>query len=88
VSNPRLLLCDEISLDLAPKVIRDIYGAVPRIRAAGTPLVVVEQDIRRAVRVADRIYCFMEGRVSLSGRPGALGRAQIARAYFGMEDGG
>ena len=87
MSNPRLLLCDEISLGLAPKVNRDIYGAVPRIRATGTTLVVVEQDIRQAMQVADRVYCFMEGRVSLSGRPEALGRAQIARAYFGMEDG-
>ncbi|TKD21947.1 ABC transporter ATP-binding protein [Rhodobacter capsulatus] len=85
MSNPKLLLCDEISLGLSPKVIRDIYAAVPRIRAMGTTLIVVEQDVGQALAVADRICCFMEGRVTLTGPPASLDRAQIAKAYFGLE---
>ena len=86
MSNPRLLLCDEISLGLAPKIIREIYASVPLIRERGTALVVIEQDIAQALRVADRVYCFQEGRVSLSGRPADLSRDAIAQAYFGLED--
>ena len=88
MSNPRLLLCDEISLGLAPKVIKDIYQAVPLIRAGGTSILVVEQDVGQAMAVADRVYCFMEGRVTLSGAPSELSRAQIAAAYFGTHDEG
>jgi branched-chain amino acid transport system ATP-binding protein len=83
MSNPRLLLCDEISLGLAPIVVRDIYAALPRIKQGGVSLVVVEQDIAQAMAVADRVYCFQEGRVTLSGPPSALSRDQIHEAYFG-----
>jgi branched-chain amino acid transport system ATP-binding protein len=83
MSNPELLLCDEISLGLAPVVIRDIYAALPRIRETGAAVVLVEQDIGRALGVADRVYCMMEGRVTLEGRPAALERAAIHAAYFG-----
>jgi branched-chain amino acid transport system ATP-binding protein len=83
MSNPRVLLCDEISLGLAPIVIRDIYAAFPRILASGASVVVVEQDIGQALRVADRIYCLMEGRVTLEGPPSALSREDIHAAYFG-----
>jgi len=83
ISNPRVLLCDEISLGLAPIVIRDIYAALPRIKEAGTSLIIVEQDIVQALQVADRVYCFQEGRLSLSGRPDELSRDQIHNAYFG-----
>lgn len=86
MSNPRLLLCDEISLGLAPKIIREIYAAVPLIRERGTSLVVIEQDIAQALKVATRVYCFQEGRVSLTGRPDELSRDAIAKAYFGTED--
>jgi len=84
MSNPKLLLCDEISLGLAPKVIKDIYQAVPRIRENGTAILVVEQDVGQALAVADRIYCFMEGRVSLTGTPDNMSREDIANAYFGI----
>ena len=67
MSNPRVLLCDEISLGLAPIVIRDIYAALPRIKASGTSVILVEQDIVQALKVADRVYCFQEGRMSLDG---------------------
>ena len=81
--NPRVLLCDEISLGLAPIVVKDIYKAVPAIKAAGASLIIVEQDIGQAMAVADRVYCMMEGRVTLSGTPNNLSRAEIHNAYFG-----
>lgn len=84
MSNPRLLLCDELSLGLAPVVIKDIYAALPGIKATGTSVLVVEQDVGQAMKVADRLYCFQEGRVSLSGRSAELSRAQISLAYFGI----
>ena len=83
MSNPRVLLCDEISLGLAPIVIRSVYDAMPRIKQNGTGIVLVEQDIAQAMRVADRVYCFQEGRVSLVGRPAELTREQVHLAYFG-----
>lgn len=83
MSNPDVLLCDEISLGLAPVVIKDIYAALPRIKEGGASVVVVEQDISTATRVADRVYCVMEGRVTLSGRPSELSRDAIQAAYFG-----
>ena len=86
ISNPKVLLCDEISLGLAPIVIKDIYDAVPTIKAQGTAMVVVEQDINQALSVADRVFCFQEGRVSLSGRPSELTREQIKAAYFGLKE--
>lgn len=84
MSNPRLLLCDELSLGLAPVVIKDIYAALPGIKAEGSSVLVVEQDVGQAMKVADRLYCFQEGRVSLEGRPGELSREQISLAYFGI----
>ena len=83
MSNPRLLLCDELSLGLAPIVVQDIYAALPRIRSAGTSLVIVEQDIAQAMRVADRVYCLQEGRITLTGQPAELSREAIHAAYFG-----
>ena len=84
MSNPRLLLCDELSLGLAPTVIKDIYATLPAIRAQGAAIVIVEQDISQALRVADRVYCLQEGRVSLTGRPAELTRDQVSAAYFGV----
>jgi branched-chain amino acid transport system ATP-binding protein len=83
MSNPRILLCDEISLGLAPIIIADIYASLPQIKADGTSVVLVEQDIVQAMKVADRVYCFQEGRLSLTGHPRELTREQIHRAYFG-----
>jgi branched-chain amino acid transport system ATP-binding protein len=83
MANPRVLMCDEISLGLAPIVIGNIYASLPRIRAQGASLVIVEQDIRRALASADRIYCFQEGKLSLTGRPSMLTPEQIHAAYFG-----
>ena len=84
MSNPTLLLCDELSLGLAPIVIKEIYDAMPAICAEGMTVVIVEQDVTLAQRVSQRIYCFQEGRVSLQGASDALTREQISRAYFGI----
>ena len=71
------------ALGLAPVVIRDIYASFPRIRAGGASVIVVDQDIGQAMKVADRVYCMMEGRVTLQGAPGDLSREAIHAAYFG-----
>ena len=84
MSNPRVLLCDELSLGLAPIIIRDIYAALADIKQRGTSVVLVEQDLLHAMSVADRAYCFQEGRVSLAGRPQDLSRDAIHAAYFGL----
>lgn len=83
MSNPELLLCDEISLGLAPVVIRDIYAALPAIRATGAAVVIVEQDIARALSVASRVYCLMEGRVTLTAPSKDVTREAVHAAYFG-----
>ncbi len=87
MSNPRLLLCDELSLGLAPIVVRDIYARLPEIVADGIAVVIVEQDIQQALKAAARAYCLQEGRVALSGDASALTREAVAAAYFGMKPG-
>jgi branched-chain amino acid transport system ATP-binding protein len=84
MSNPKLLICDEMSLGLAPIVIRDIYEALPAIAAEGITLVIVEQDVGLAMQVSNRLYCMQEGRVSLSGKSGEVTREQVSAAYFGL----
>jgi branched-chain amino acid transport system ATP-binding protein len=84
MANARLLLLDEVSLGLAPAVVDQLYAAVGEIRSVGTTLVIVEQDIQRALTVADRVYCLLEGRVSLAGEPGSLSRDEITKSYFGI----
>ena len=84
MSNPAVLLCDELSLGLAPIVIREIYAALPKIVADGMTAVIVEQDVATAQQMSQRIYCFQEGRVALQGRSNALTREQISAAYFGL----
>ncbi len=85
MSNPDLLLCDELSLGLSPAVVKDIYAVLPQIRSEGVSIVVVEQDIDMALRAADEIYCFMHGRVTLRGAPADLDKDRISAAYFGIE---
>ena len=84
MSNPRVLLCDELSLGLAPVVIKEIYAAFPMIKESGTSIIIVEQDIGQALRVADHVHCMMEGRITLSGKPAELSREAIHDAYFGV----
>jgi branched-chain amino acid transport system ATP-binding protein len=84
MANPKLLLCDEISLGLAPIVVRDIYARLPAILAAGISLVLVEQDVVQALKAVQRVYCLQEGRVALAGAAKDLTRETIAAAYFGV----
>ncbi len=84
MSNPSLLLMDEVSLGLAPIVVRQVYEAVPIIKAQGTTILIVEQDVNQAMSVADRFYCMLEGRISLTGTPAGADRQQITEAYFGL----
>jgi branched-chain amino acid transport system ATP-binding protein len=84
MANPRLLLLDEVSLGLAPIVIRQLYAALPEIRASGVTLLLVEQNVDQAVAAADHVYCLLEGRVALEGRPSDLSRDRIRAAYFGI----
>jgi branched-chain amino acid transport system ATP-binding protein len=81
--NPKLLLCDEISLGLAPKVVGEIYACFARIRQSGLAILLVEQDVQRALEVATNVHCFLKGRISLSGRGSELGIDAISHAYFG-----
>jgi branched-chain amino acid transport system ATP-binding protein len=84
MSNPRLLLCDELSLGLAPVVIRDIYQCLGAIAAEGTTVILVEQDINRALDASTRFYCFQEGRMALSAPTKDFDRAALTAAYFGL----
>jgi branched-chain amino acid transport system ATP-binding protein len=83
LANPRVLLCDEISLGLAPAIVNDLYAIIRRVRGRGIAIVIVEQDISRSLAVADRFYCLLEGRVSLAGRPAETSRETVIRHYFG-----
>jgi branched-chain amino acid transport system ATP-binding protein len=85
MANPRLLLFDEVSLGLAPVVVKGLYAALPTIIGEGTTVLIVEQDIGQALAVADRVICLLEGRISLEGTPADLERSQITAAYFGSE---
>jgi branched-chain amino acid transport system ATP-binding protein len=83
LNQPRILLCDEISLGLAPKVVKEIYASLPSISANGTAIVVVEQDVGLAQSASNRLYCMLEGRVTLSGVSSQITRDAIGAAYFG-----
>ena len=84
MANPELVLMDEISLGLAPVIIRQIYEALPGIVGEGLTAVIVEQDIAKALSVSQRVYCLQEGRVSLEGQSQTVPRDDITRAYFGV----
>lgn len=84
LANPQLLLCDEISLGLAPVVINELYKLIPAIKQRGIGILIVEQDIERSLAVADRFYCLLEGRVSLTGRPSEVTRDLVIKHYFGL----
>jgi branched-chain amino acid transport system ATP-binding protein len=86
MSNPRLLLLDEVSLGLAPLIVDQLYESLHVIMGKGTSLVLVEQDLGRAMDVCDRLYCILEGRIVLSGRPGEVTRDDVIAAYFGTRE--
>lgn len=84
LANPKLLLCDEISLGLAPLIVDSLYKLIPAIKERGIGILVVEQDITRSLAVADRFYCLLEGKVTLASRPGETSRDVVMKHYFGM----
>ena len=84
MANPDVILFDEISLGLAPVIIKSIYDALPDIVGDGMTALIVEQDISKALSVSSRVYCLQEGRVSLAGATGTVSREDITRAYFGV----
>ena len=84
VANPRVLLLDELSLGLAPVVVRRIYGMLPQILAAGLTVLLVEQDVSQALRVATHLQCLLEGHTTLEGRPADVTAEQVEAAYFGL----
>ena len=84
MSNPDVLLCDELSLGLAPIVIKEIYSAMPEITSEGMTVVIVEQDVAMVKLFSKRLYCFQEGRVSLQGDSHSLTNQEISHAYFGV----
>jgi branched-chain amino acid transport system ATP-binding protein len=85
VTNPQLLLLDELSLGLAPIVIERIYALLPEIVSEGIGVLLVEQDVTQALAVADRVHCLLEGKTSLVGTAAQLTAQQIERAYFGSD---
>jgi branched-chain amino acid transport system ATP-binding protein len=84
VANPRVLLLDELSLGLAPVIVQRIYGMLPQILASGVTVLLVEQDVTQALRVATHLQCLLEGHTTLEGQPSDVTAAQVEEAYFGM----
>jgi branched-chain amino acid transport system ATP-binding protein len=84
MSNPKLLLLDELSLGLAPVIVQSLYEVLPGVSASGTTILLVEQDVGQAVAAADRVQCLLEGRVTLEGNARDLDRDAIRAAYFGL----
>jgi branched-chain amino acid transport system ATP-binding protein len=84
MSNPRLLLMDELSLGLAPVAVEGVYRSLQVILAEGTTVVLVEQDVGRALAVAQRVVCMLEGRVVLEDDARALTRERVIEAYLGL----
>ena len=84
MSEPKLILCDEISLGLAPLIIKDIYRRLKLVNEEGLTIMLVEQDIKRSLKAAGYAYVMLEGKVVLEGIPSELGEAEVRKAYFGI----
>ena len=87
VANPRVLLLDELSLGLAPVIVQRIYAMLPQILESGVTVLLVEQDVSQALRVATHLQCLLEGHTTLEGIPAEVTREQVEAAYFGATDG-
>ena len=85
MTNPKMLLCDEISLGLSPKIIKDIYNALPEILSEGISIILVEQDLNLAISSSSYLYCLREGEIVLEGKSTELSRDFIGEAYFGVK---
>jgi branched-chain amino acid transport system ATP-binding protein len=86
VANPRVLLLDELSLGLAPVIVQRIYGMLPQILDSGVTILLVEQDVSQALRVATHLQCLLEGHTTLEGRPADVTAEQVEAAYFGAAE--
>jgi branched-chain amino acid transport system ATP-binding protein len=84
MTNPRLLLLDEVSLGLAPLAVDAVYESLARLIATGATVILVEQDLSRAMRIADRVVCLLEGRIVLEAAAAGLSRERVTEAYFGL----
>jgi len=84
MTDPKVLLCDEISLGLAPVVIKDIYKRLAQINSEGMTIVLVEQDIKRSLKTAQKAYIMLEGKVVLEGPPESFSEDKVKQAYFGI----
>jgi branched-chain amino acid transport system ATP-binding protein len=84
MTNPRLLLLDEVSLGLSPLAVDQVYESLRGLMSGGTTIILVEQDLSRALGVASRIACMLEGSIVLEGEAKSLNREQITAAYFGL----
>ncbi len=84
MSNPKVLLCDEVSLGLAPIIIKGIYQKIKQINELGLTIILVEQDIKRSLKAADYAYVMLEGKIALEGNPCNLTEEQVKKAYFGI----
>jgi branched-chain amino acid transport system ATP-binding protein len=85
VANPRVLLLDELSLGLAPVVVQRMYAMLPQVLESGVTVLIVEQDVSQALRVASQLHCLLEGHTTLAGAPAEVTRQQVEAAYFGGE---
>ncbi len=84
MTNPRLLLIDEVSLGLSPKAVEEVYACMTVLRESGTTVLLVEQDLSRALAVADRVICLLEGRIVLDSTTAGVTRDEVVTAYFGF----
>ncbi|MGD0196965.1 MAG: ABC transporter ATP-binding protein [Solirubrobacteraceae bacterium] len=84
MTNPRLILLDEVSLGLAPVAVEAVYESLRSVIAEGTTVLLVDQDFTRAAGLADHVVCMLEGRFVLVGKGSELTREQITEAYFGL----
>ncbi len=85
MTKPELILFDEISLGLAPTIIKDIYATIKKInRDTGLTIVLVEQDTKRAIKTGEISHVMLKGNVVLSGNSAELGEEEIKKAYFGI----
>ncbi len=87
MTNPRVLLLDEVSLGLSPVAVNVVYDSLAIVIASGATIVLVEQDLARAMRIATRVACMLEGRIVLEGKASELTRDRVTQAYFGLRRG-
>jgi len=84
MTQPKLLICDEISLGLAPVIINDIYSRLDSIRERGITLIIIDQDVSRSLRYSDYAYIMLEGSIVMEGKSSEMEIEEVNNAYFGI----